>query len=78
MTHHPHVQGHKPGRTILLWAVLIAALAANVLTTTVVSIPLLSVPFGVIIFVCAALLIRGHRRRKRAASPTTPSTASEH
>ncbi|RJU02798.1 hypothetical protein D6T65_01375 [Arthrobacter frigidicola] len=78
MTHHTHAQGQKPGRTIVLWAVLIAALAANVLTTTMVSIPLLSVPFGVIIFVCAALLIRAHRRRKHAASGTTPSTASEH
>ncbi len=78
MTHHTHVQGQKPGRTIVLWAVLTAALAANVLTTTVVSIPGLSVPFGVIIFVCAALLIQAHRRRRRAASGTTPTTESEH
>jgi hypothetical protein len=46
MTHHPHVQGNEPGRTIGLWAALIAALAADVLTSTVASIPGLSVPTG--------------------------------
>jgi uncharacterized membrane protein HdeD (DUF308 family) len=78
MTHHTHVQRQKPGRTIVLWAVLTAALAANVLTTTVVSIPLLSVPFGAITLICAVLLIRAHRRRRRAASGTTPHTEPEH
>ncbi|TDK23304.1 hypothetical protein E2F48_17120 [Arthrobacter crusticola] len=78
MTHHTHAQKHEPGRTIVLWAVLVAALAANVLTTTVVSIPGLSVPFGVITVGCAVLLVRAHRRRRRAASGTTRYTASEH
>ena len=78
MTHHTHVQGQKPGRTIVLWAVLTAALAANVLTTTVVSIPGLSVPFGVITLICATLLIQAHRRRRRAASGTPLYTGSEH
>ncbi len=78
MTHHPHVQRHEPGRTILLWAVLIAALAASILTTNVVSMPLLSAPTAAIAIVCAVLLIRAHGRRKRAASGTTPYTKSEH
>ncbi|WP_159618674.1 hypothetical protein [Arthrobacter zhaoguopingii] len=78
MTHHPHVQGQKPGRIIVLWAVLIAALAANVLTTTVVSIPGLSIPSGAIAIVCAVFLVRAHRHRRRASSRTTPYTTSEH
>ncbi|WP_159620490.1 hypothetical protein [Arthrobacter zhaoguopingii] len=78
MTHHTHVQKHEPGLTIVLWAVLIAALAANVLLSTLVFIPALSVPFGVIAIVCAVFLVRAHRRRRRAASPTTRHIESEH
>ncbi|MBJ2122613.1 hypothetical protein I6N91_16665 [Arthrobacter sp. MSA 4-2] len=78
MTHHARVQGHERGRTIVLWAVLTAALAASILTTNVVPIPGLSGPAAAIALVCAVLLIRGHRRRKHAASPTTRYTASEH
>jgi choline-glycine betaine transporter len=78
MTHHTHVQGQKPGRTSVLWAVLTAALAASILTTNVVPIPLLSGPTAAIALGCAVLLVRAHRRRKHAASPTTRYTASEH
>jgi uncharacterized membrane protein YdcZ (DUF606 family) len=78
MTHHTHVQKHESGRTIVLWAVLIPALAASILTTNVVPMPLLSAPTAAIAVVCAVLLIRAHRRRKRAASGTTRNTASEH
>jgi Flp pilus assembly protein TadB len=82
MTHHPHVQGHESGRTIALWAVLITALAASILTTNLVPMPLLSAPTAAIAIICAVFLVRAHRRRKRAASgttsKTTPSTASEH
>ena len=78
MTHHTHVQKHEPGRTIVLWAVLTAALAASILTTNVVSMPLLSAPTAAIALVCAVFLVRAHRRRRRAASGTTLHTASEH
>ncbi|MBJ2122540.1 hypothetical protein I6N91_16290 [Arthrobacter sp. MSA 4-2] len=78
MTHHARVQGHERGHTIVLWAVLIAALAASILTTNLVAMPAISGPAAAIALVCAALLIRGHRRRKRAASGTTLYTASEH
>ncbi len=78
MTHHPHVQGQKRSRTIVLWAVLTAALAASILTTNVVAMPAISGPTAAITLICAALLVRAHRRRKRAASATTPHTESEH
>jgi hypothetical protein len=78
MTHHPHVQKQEPGRTIALWTVLTAALAASILTTNLVPMPLLSGPAAAIAIGCAVLLVRAHRRRKRAASGTTPYTASEH
>ena len=71
MTHHTHVQGQKPGRTIVLWAVLIAALAASILATNVVAMPAISGPAAAITLACAVLLIQGHRRRKHAASATT-------
>jgi hypothetical protein len=78
MTHHSRVQGQETGRTIVLWAVLTAALAASILTTNVVPMPLLSGPAAAIAIGCAVLLVRAHRRRKHAASPTIPTTASEH
>ncbi|WP_159803590.1 hypothetical protein [Arthrobacter zhaoguopingii] len=78
MTHHSHVQGQKPGRTIVLWAVLITALAASILTMNMVAMPLLSGPAAAIAIVCAVFLVRAHRRRKHAASATTRHTESEH
>ncbi len=78
MTHHTHVQGQKPGRTSVLWAVLTAALAASILTTNVVPVPAISGPAAAIALGCAVLLVGAHRRRRRAASGTTPSTKSEH
>jgi hypothetical protein len=78
MTHHTHVQGQKPGPTIVLWTVLTAALAASILTTNVVPMPLLSGSAAAIALGCAVLLVRAHRRRKHAAPGTTPTTESEH
>ncbi len=78
MTHHPHVREQKASRTIVLWTVLTAALAASILTTNVVPIPGLSGSAAAIALGCAVLLVRAHRRRKHAAPGTTPYTKSEH